>query len=165
MLPLPTVVHAEVLPALSTDRNWTVVVPSAETGADVPDAGADHAPPLRAVSYWYPASPERASVEPLPVMVAEAAFDQEVEPPETAGSDGAVRSRLTVLPAATVVQADMFPALSTDRKRTVVVPSAETGADAPDTAADHAPPLSAISYWYPATPREGVGRSAAGDGG
>jgi hypothetical protein len=38
--------HDDTLPALSTERNWTMVVPSAEMTADGPATVAPHVEPL-----------------------------------------------------------------------------------------------------------------------
>ncbi len=53
-----------------------------------------------------------------------------------------------MLPAATVVQAEAFPATSTGRNSTWVSPSAETATDAPVVADDQVVPLLVdVRYW------------------
>ena len=48
---LPATVQPDPLPALSTPRNCTLVVPSAEMTTELPFCGADQAPLLNEVSY------------------------------------------------------------------------------------------------------------------
>jgi hypothetical protein len=152
----PTVVQPDMLPALSTARKRTVVVPSAETGTDAPPFTADQAPPLRDVSYWKPETPDRGSVELPPLTVTDAAFDQEDEPPDTLGTDGAVRSRSTVLPGVTADQAERLPAVSRLRNSTCVVPSPVTVTDEPAVAEVQLLPSGEVRYWYPENPEPPV---------
>ena len=134
-----TGVHAEVLPAPSTLRNCTWVVPSAATFTDAPEAGADQAPPFRLVRYSYPARPDPpVSVEPDAETATGAEACQDEEPPATLGADGSVRSIRTVAPT----HAEVFPAPSTARSWTRVSPCAETVATAPAPAADQVAPPS-----------------------
>jgi hypothetical protein len=83
-------------------------------------------------------------VEPAAVTVTEEAFDQALPPPVSSGAVGAIVSSLTV---AEDVQADVNPALSTERNCTKVMPSALIEADAPPAAADHVDPPS-VEVWY-----------------
>src|SRR6266705_3434666 len=82
--------------------------------------------------------PEPPSVEPEPVTVTGRRVHE--RPPDTVGSVGAVRSSLTVLPAAATAgaHADALPAASTARNWTMVVPSTLTITDGPLTGADPA---------------------------
>ena len=71
-------------------------------------------------------------------------------PPPTVGSDGAVRSSMTVSVASGVagVHADTLPAASTERNCTSVVPSAEIATELPVAAADQVvPPFVDVRYW------------------
>ena len=69
------------------------------------------------------------------------------DPPLTVGAVGALRSSATVEAGVTGVHADTFPAASTDRNSTVVVPSTLTATELPLVADDHAPPLNEVWYW------------------
>ena len=64
--------------------------------------------------------------------------------PETVGLVGAPRSSLTVLPAPATAgtHGDTFPAPSTARNCTRVLPSAAIATDAPDVPFDHVTPES-----------------------
>ena len=66
----------------------------------------------------------------------------DTDPPDTVGTDGAVRSSRTVDAADTAVQAEAFPAVSTARASTSVSPSADTATVAPEAAAPQVAPPS-----------------------
>src|SRR5207342_1762942 len=107
----PAVVGSQddTLPALSTERNWTMVVPSAAMTADAPAVVAPHVEPLFVdVRYSYRARPERASVALVAEIVRDGAADQFVEPPDTVGFVGSARSSFTV----PCTQAEVLPAAS-----------------------------------------------------
>ncbi len=130
------VAQAERLPTASTARKRTRVSPSAEMTVLAPACGAPHDdPPSVLAAHSKPASPEPASAP---------ALTQLVDPPEAAGTAGAVRSRRTepVPPDVAVLHGPALPALSTARNCRRVSPSAVTSADAPGTAADQVPPPS-----------------------
>jgi hypothetical protein len=95
------------------------------------------------VRYSYRARPDRASVALVAEIVREAAADQVVEPPETVGFVGSVRSSFTV----PCTHADALPAASSARNCTTVVPCALTVTELPDVDAEKAPPLSDVWYW------------------
>src|SRR5437588_1504446 len=139
-------VHAEVLPALSVVRNWTSVCPSAPTVRLDPALGADHVRPLSSdVRCSMPAKPEPpVSVLPLALTVTEATFCHVVEPPETVGAAGAVRSIRTVLPAPGTAgaQEEVNPATSTARNCTTVSPWAVIRAGLPVAGAPQVTPPS-----------------------
>ena len=136
--------HDDTLPALSTERNCTMVVPSAVITADAPAVVAPHVEPLFVdVRYSYRARPEIVSVAFAAEIVLDAAADQLVEPPETVGFVGSVRSSLTV----PCTQADVLPAASMARNCTTVVPCALTVTELPDVDAEKAPPLNDVWYW------------------
>ena len=144
-------VHAEVFPATSTLRNCTSVSPSAETTSEGPAAALPHVvPPSVDSRYSYPASPERASVEPEAVTVVCATLFHAFEPPVTDGAVGSARSTRAVAAAvpAAGAQAECSPETSIARNWTSVSPFAVTSTDAPAVAPDQdAPPSVDVRYW------------------
>ncbi len=145
-------VQAEGLARASSERNSTSVVPSAVTAAAAPATGCDHVAPASAdVRYSYPAKPEPASVGvPVGCTVADAAFAQAAEPPVRTGSEGPVVSTIAVAAGSGVAgdHAEAFPALSSARNWTKVVPSALTFTLAPAPAAPNdAPPFAELRCW------------------
>jgi hypothetical protein len=84
------------------------------------------------------------------VICTEAVFCHELEPPETVGAVGAVRSMRAVLaePAAAGAQFDARPEVSTARNCTSVWPAVLTVTLPPVVAADHVtPPSVELRYW------------------
>jgi hypothetical protein len=96
--------HADGLPALSTARNCTQVVPVLETVKVLPDATADQCAPLSTLArYWYEPMPvPPTSVDPAALM---ATFErvQTADPPETVGAVGATVSTVHLYTAVRVV--------------------------------------------------------------
>ena len=149
--------HADVLPEMSVLRNWTSVVPSAETTTDAPLAGAVHVvPPSGEVRYWYAPRPEPpVSTAPEPVTDTDATLCHDAEPPATFGADGAVWSSLTVLAALGLAgaQLEVKPMPSMLRNCTRVTPSALTTTLPPLVGELHVAPLSVeVRYSCPVTP-------------
>src|SRR5262249_37652328 len=113
-------------------------------------AAVQLAPPFTEVRYWYPDTPEFASVEPLAETSSETTFCHESEPPLSVGAVGAVRSRRTVVAGVgeAGAQLDVYPAASVARNWTTVSPCAEIVAVEPDcTAPQVVPPSVEVRYW------------------
>ena len=92
--------------------------------------------------YWYPATPEPASIEPAAVTVSEAVCCQPARAPARVGAVGPVESIMAVFaaPVTAGAHADALPAVSTARIWTNVCPGAVTSSDPPAAAALHADP-------------------------
>ena len=144
-------VHADVFPATSMLRNCTSVSPSAETTSEVPPAALPHVvPPSVDSRCSYPASPERASVDPDAVRVVWATHFHAFEPPATEGAVGSARSMRAVAAAVPTAgaHAERSPETSTARNWTSVSPFAVTSTEAPAVAPDQdAPPSVDVRYW------------------
>src|SRR5438046_996505 len=132
-------VQADASPALSVVRNWTSVCPSPLMARLVAAVALDHVTPasveLRTSIAANPEPP--VSLLPVALIVTEATFCHVVDPPETVGAVGAVRSRRTVFdaPATAGAQLDTKPAASTARNCTSVSPWALITAGLPLVAA------------------------------
>ena len=83
------------------------------------------------------------SVAPLAEIVRDADENQLVEPPDTVGLVGTVRSSFTV----PCTHADVLPAASMARNCTTVVPCALMVTELPEVDAEKAPPLKDVWYW------------------